>query len=227
MIVLNSQNYANWKIKMEDLLIVKDLYEPIDRAEIPTGVLESEWKLLNRKAVATIKQCVDVSVLQHVANDTNAHEMWQKLSGLYERKNALNKTSLMRKIVRLKYRDGESIVKHINTFMGYVNQLVATKFPLDDAMQAILLMCTLPDSWENLVVTLNTSCQEENLSLQAVKTSILNEEARRKDKGVLVQSESNLTQHIGRGRNRQRSPPRREKSQARSKSRGKLVCFHC
>ena len=34
MIVLNSQNYADWKIKMEDLLIVKDLYEPIDRVEI-------------------------------------------------------------------------------------------------------------------------------------------------------------------------------------------------
>ena len=41
--------------------------------------------------------------------------------GLYERKNALNMTSLMRKIVRLKYKDGESMVKHINTFMGYVN----------------------------------------------------------------------------------------------------------
>ena len=120
-----------------------------------------------------------------MANDTNAYEMWQKLFGLYERKNALNKTSLMRKIVRLKYRDGESIVKHINTFMGYVNQLAAIKFPLDDAMQAILFMCTLSDSWENLVVTLNTSCQEENLSIQVVKTSILNEDSRRNDKQVL------------------------------------------
>ena len=54
--------------------------------------------------------------------------------GLDERKNALNKTSLMRKIVRLKYRDGESIVVHINTFMGLVNQLPTTKFPLDDVM---------------------------------------------------------------------------------------------
>ena len=69
-----------------------------------------------------------------MANDTNAHEMWQKLSGLYERKNALNKTSLMRKIVSLKYRDGESIVEHINIVMGYVNHLAAAKFPLDDAM---------------------------------------------------------------------------------------------
>ena len=141
-----------------------------------------------------------------MANDTNAYEMWQKLFGLYERKNALNKTSLMRKIVRLKYRDGESIVEHINTFMGYVNQLAAAKFPLDDAMQAILLMCTLLDSWENLVVTLSTSCQEENLSIQVVKTSILNEESRRKDKGVLFQSESNVAQHTDRGRNKKRGP---------------------
>ena len=79
-----------------------------------------------------------------MANDTNAYDLWHKLSGLYERKNALNKASLMRKIVRLKYRDGESIVVCINTFMGLVNQFVATKFPLDDALQAQLLLCTLP-----------------------------------------------------------------------------------
>ena len=134
MMVLNSHNYADWKIKMEYLLIVKDLYEPVEREQIPIGVVESEWKLLNRKAVATIRQCIDVSVLQHVVNDTNAHQMCQKLSGLYESKNALNKTSLIRKIVRLKYKDGEIIVRHINTFMGYVSQLAAAKFPLDDAM---------------------------------------------------------------------------------------------
>ena len=139
MIVLNSHNYSDWKIKMEDLLIVKDLYQPIDRSHIPTGVLEFEWNVLNRKAVATIRQCVDVSVLQHVANDTKANEMWHKLSRLYKRKNALNQ----------KYRDGECIVVHINTFMGLMNQLAAAKFPLDDVVQDLLLLCTFPDNWEN------------------------------------------------------------------------------
>ena len=38
MMVLTSQNYTNWTIKMEHLLIVKDLCEPINRAKIPTGV---------------------------------------------------------------------------------------------------------------------------------------------------------------------------------------------
>ena len=134
MIVLNSHNYSDWKIKMENLLIVTDLYEPIDRKDIPTGVMESECKTLNIKVVATIRQCIDISILQHVASDTNAHELWNKLSAMYERKNVLNKTSLMRKIVRLKYTYGDSIVVHISTFMGLVNQLASTKFPLDDAM---------------------------------------------------------------------------------------------
>ena len=129
MIVLNSQNYSDWKIKMEDFLIVKDLYEPIEKEDIPRGVIESKWKTLHRKAVVTIRQCVDISVVEHVASDTNALELWHKLSAVYERKNDLNKTSLMRKIVRLKYVDGESIVEHISTFMGLMNQLASTKFP--------------------------------------------------------------------------------------------------
>ena len=106
MIVLNSQNYSDWKIKMEDLLIVKYLYEPIEKEDIPRGVKESERITLNRKVVATIRQCVDISVLQHVASDTNAYELWQKLSALYERKTTLNKTSLIKKLVRLKYSMG-------------------------------------------------------------------------------------------------------------------------
>ena len=45
--------------------------------------------------------------------------------------------------MRLKYIDGDSIVVHISTFMGLVNQLASTKFPLDDGMQAILLMYSI------------------------------------------------------------------------------------
>ena len=76
--------------------------------------------------------CVDVSILQHVANDTNAYELWHKFAGIYEWKNALNKASLMRKLVRLKYSDDESIVVHTNTFMGLEKQLASAKMPLDD-----------------------------------------------------------------------------------------------
>ena len=91
----------------------------------------------------------------------------------------------------------------------------------------MLLQCTLPDNWENLVVSLSTSCKEENMSLQVVKTSILNEEIRRKDKSVLSQSEANVTQNFGRGRSKYGSHENRDKFYARSKSKGRLTWFYC
>ena len=69
----------------------------------------------------------------------------------------------MKKIVRLKYVDVESIIEDISTFMGLVNQLASANFPLEDVMQATLLLCTLLDSWGDLIVTLSTSFKEGNL----------------------------------------------------------------
>ena len=86
----------------------------------------------------------------------------------------------MRKLVRLKYTNGESIVVHTSTFMGLVNQLASAKMPLDDELQALLLLSSLSESWETLVVSLSKSCQEDKVSLEVVKASLLNEETRRK-----------------------------------------------
>ena len=54
--MLNSNNYLDWKIKMDGFLIVKDLYELIDRKEILMGVVESDWKILHSKVVAVMRQ---------------------------------------------------------------------------------------------------------------------------------------------------------------------------
>lgn len=150
------------------------MYEPILNKNIPTGVVESEWKILNRKAVGTIRQFVDMSVLQHIAYDTNAYELWKKLEAMYERKNALSKASLMRKLVKLEYKDGDSIVVHLNDFQGLVNQLSAMKMSLDDELQALLLLCSLLESWDTLVVSLSNSAPEGKLTMESVKSSLLN-----------------------------------------------------
>ena len=51
MIKLDATNYSLWKPMMEDLLYCKDLYEPIVRDKVPIGVMEEEWRVLNRKTV--------------------------------------------------------------------------------------------------------------------------------------------------------------------------------
>ena len=75
MVSLNATNYTTWKTHMEDILYAKDLYEPILSETIPTGVVAKEWEILNRKAIATIRQFVDFSVLQHIANEHNTFQL--------------------------------------------------------------------------------------------------------------------------------------------------------
>jgi len=45
------------------------------------------------------------------------------------------------------------------------------------------LLSSLPDSWNTLVVSLNNSAPDGKLTLELVKNSLLNKEARRKEKG--------------------------------------------
>ena len=49
MIKLDSSSYSLWKPMMEDILYCKDLYEPIVKDKIPTGVMEEEWSCTERQ----------------------------------------------------------------------------------------------------------------------------------------------------------------------------------
>ena len=64
-----------------------------------------------------------------------------------------------------------------------MNKLVVMKMNIDDEMQASLLLSSLPDSWETLVVTVSNSTPNGILTIESVKDSLMNEEVRRKEKG--------------------------------------------
>ena len=91
-------------------------------------------------------QWVDQSVYHHVAQETRADVLWKKLESMYEKQTALNKTSLIRRVVNLKYREGFNMTEHLNDFQGLVNQLTAMKLVLEDEIQVLLLLSSLPES---------------------------------------------------------------------------------
>lgn len=94
MVSLNAINYSTWKTLMENILYVEDWYKPLINENIPDGVIQKEWEALNLKSVATIRQFVDKSVLQHVSKGTHAFKLWKKLTDMYEQKNATRKASV-------------------------------------------------------------------------------------------------------------------------------------
>ncbi|KAL6138514.1 hypothetical protein ACLB2K_063796 [Fragaria x ananassa] len=69
---------------MEDILYCKDLHEPIEGVKAkPEGTSDANRKKMNRKAINHIQKWMDHSVFHHVANETDAHELWKKLESLF------------------------------------------------------------------------------------------------------------------------------------------------
>ena len=94
-------------------------------------------------------------------------------------------------------------------------------------LQGLLLLSSLPESWDTLVVSLSNSTPKGKLSMDMVKAALLNEEARRKDLSGFNHFEANVIRDSSRGRakNRYFSHNRDIKSRVISKSKfkGKII----
>ena len=230
MVMLTATNYTLWRPRMEDLLSCKDLFDPIElKGEKPDSAKELEWKKSNRKTIGQIRQWIDHSVFHHVAQETDAYVLWKKLEDMYQAKTARNKALLMRRLVNMKFKNGTSVAEHTSEFQSLVNQLSSVEMPLGDEVQALLLLSSLPDSWETLVVSLSNSAPNGKLTMSMVKDALFSEEARRKDMGT-DQTHAFVTEKRGRQQNNSKG-----KWRGRSKSRGRSTdgrkstykCHHC
>ena len=111
-----------------------------------------------------------MSLYSNFNEENKAHELWEKIGIMLENKNAVNRVLVFRKIVRLRYQDGSSMAEHMNAFYDLINQITLLEVPLADEVLALLLLGSLPDSWETLVVTVgNAEPEGKHLSLVRVK----------------------------------------------------------
>ena len=93
--------------------------------------------------------------------------------------------------MNLKYKDGNSVAKHLNNFQALLNELSTMKLELDDEVQSSFLMSSLPDNWDTLVVSLSNLAQNGMIIINMVKDNMFNEEARMENQGTLRESVEN------------------------------------
>ena len=75
-----------------------------------------------------------------------------------------------------------------------MNELSTMKLELDDEVQTLLLLSSLPDNWETLVVSLSNSTSNGVITVNMVKNNIFNEEARRKELGISSNTKAIITE---------------------------------
>ena len=130
--------------------------------------------------------------------------------------------------MNLKYKDSNSVAKHLNNFQGLLNELSTMKLELDDEVQTLLLLSSLPDSWETLVVSLSNLALNGVIIVNMVKDYLFNEETKRKELGISSNTEALVTERQERSKSRKPSSDyNRDKSREKSKSRKKIKCFYC
>jgi hypothetical protein len=225
----NGQNYQLWKMQMEDYLYQRDLYLPLSgKTKKPTSMTDTEWDILDRKALGTIRLCLAASVAFNISKETTTEGLMSALAKLYEKPSASNKVFLMKRLFNMKMSEGGSVADHLNEFNTVTSQLSSVGVTFDDEVRALLFLCSLPESWNGLVMAISNSVSgSSTLKFDDVVGAILSEEMRRKSSGET--SGNALTAETrGRKMERGKSPGYRSKSRkGRSKSRSGIVCWKC
>jgi hypothetical protein len=150
-------------MQMEDYLYQKDLFLPLSGvAKKPAAMKDEEWEILDRKALGTIRLSLATSVAFNISKEKTTKDLMDALAKLYEKPSASNKVFLMKRLFNMKMSEGGSVVDHLNEFNTVTNQLSSVKVDFDDEVRALLILCSLPKSWNGLVMVVSNSVSGSN-----------------------------------------------------------------
>ena len=144
------------------------------------------------------------NMTHNFAKEKTTVGMIQALAEMYEKPSANNKVYLMKKLFNLKMFESGLVVEYLNSFNTIVNQLVSVGIKFDDKICALILLASLPNSWEPMKAAIINSIGNAILKFIDVRNAILVKKVWRKDFGEA--STSNLVLNVdGRGRNYERN----------------------
>lgn len=61
----------------------------------------------------------------------------------------------MKKLFNLKMAEGTSIAQHLNGLNNIKNQLSSVEIDFDDEIWALILMASMPNSWEAMIIVVS------------------------------------------------------------------------
>ncbi|GJV59423.1 retrovirus-related pol polyprotein from transposon TNT 1-94 [Tanacetum coccineum] len=212
-------DFGLWRIKMRALLIQHGCEAAL---EVLPADMEAEAKAeLNKKAHSAVILCLGNKVLREVTGETTAAGVWTKLETLYMTKSLANKLYLKKKLYTFYMPAGRKISEHIDEFNKIVLDLANIEVKFEDEDLALLLLTSLPASYEHFVDTLLYG--REALTLEDVMATLNSKEIKERSKAKGDDGEGLYV----RGRTDRRDS-RQSRGKSRSKSRGgRLKCYIC
>lgn len=170
----NGSNFSLWKLKIKAILRKDNCLASIeDRTE---GISDEKWNEMDNNVVANLHLALADSVLSSVAEKKTAKGIWDVLIKLYEVKSLHNRIFLKRRLYTLRMSESTFVINHINTFNTMFAQLTSTNFTIAENERAELLLQSLSDSYDPLVVNLTNNNVTDRLYFDDVAGAILEED---------------------------------------------------
>ena len=84
----------------------------------------------------------------------------------------MNKLFLQKKLYHIRMEDGDFMTDHLNVFNTLVSLLIYIDFDLEKEDKCITLLCSLPYSWDIVVVAMGSSTKS-TLMFEDIVLSLL------------------------------------------------------
>jgi len=163
---------------------LRGLDDMLDEDGKPTDSEDRElafWKCRDTKASAIIGLTPGCGQLEHVWGFKTTAEMWSTLRGVFHRKSLMNKMKARREFCTVEMTVGEGMLGYINRVRNLGEILKAMGGEVTEMDVAMSVLNGLTSKYENLLVALDAKGEDE-LSLDSVKSRLLQEERHPADK---------------------------------------------
>jgi len=133
---------------------------------------------MDDNAFTNIHLALADEVLSTVVEKKTVKEIWDTLTKLYESKSLHNKIFLKQRLYTFRMTETTSVTDHINTIRTLFSQLTTLSQQIEENGRAELLLQSLPNSYDQLIINLTNNILSNYLVFDDVAATILEEENR-------------------------------------------------
>ena len=143
---------------------------------------DNEWTLFDKQVLRVIRLTLLSSVAHNVVKEKTMADLMKALSSMYEKPSANNKVHLIKKLFNLKMAENASVAQHLNEFNIITNQLssIEIDFDFDDKIRALIVLASLPNSWEAMRMAVSNFTGKEKLKYNDIRDLVLAEDSQKR-----------------------------------------------
>lgn len=190
---------------------------------------DSKWDEMDENTIANLHLALADGVLSSIEEKKTAKEIWDHLARLYEARSLHNKIFLKRKLYTLRMTESTSVTEHVNSFNTLFSQLTSLSCKIEPQERAEILLQSLPDSYDQLIINLTNNVLTDYLVFDDVAAAVLEEENRRNNKEDRHTSSRQIEALVvTRGRSTERGPSgSHNHGKSKTGRKKKYRCYNC